>query len=509
MRSLDVAAERLNSALDVLLRAGNVLTNAPNVGDALGQIAELCAGGLAEYCSIRVVIDALERDEFSVSAGAHPGQPTDPSQRIVETLAAGRRTFGSIVCETSQPLGFDEMQRQIVTLLAQQLSVVVAGQAAAMREHRVADRFQRALLPDRLPDVPGVAFSAAYRPASDEAEVGGDWYDAFAQPDGRIAISIGDVAGHGLDAAVIMGEVRQAMRTAAVGSSVTPADVLNYVNDVVRLRESIGMVTAIFGTYDPETGAFVYAVAGHPPPILTLEGGVTRRLPASGLPLGCAPDVETAVWTFTVPQDARVVLYTDGLIENERDILQGEERLLDAVRALQIERSTDPANELLPRIFDAGGNRDDAAVLVLERTTPVSSYTFSAHSVVSPLARAIVERRLRALEVSEDRRFGVLVAVGEAIANAVEHAYRGGEPGLIRLGIELQPPALSITVEDYGRWRPFVRREERGRGIELMHAFADGVQIHSRRESTAIVLKVKLDPGEAGESPNLGEKSPP
>ncbi|HEX3671367.1 MAG TPA: ATP-binding protein, partial [Candidatus Cybelea sp.] len=78
------------------------------------------------------------------------------------------------------------------------------------------------------------------------------------------------------------------------------------------------------------------------------------------------------------------------------------------------------------------------------------------------------------------------------IANAVEHAYHGGEPGLIRFETAREDGLFIVTVEDFGRWRPFVRREERGRGIELMHAFMDGVQIHSTHESTRIVLKVQL-----------------
>ena len=86
----------------------------------------------------------------------------------------------------------------------------------------------------------------------------------------------------------------------------------------------------------------------------------------------------------------------------------------------------------------------------------------------------------------------MLVAAGEAVANAIEHAYRGEEPGLIRLSIERELRGLVVTVEDFGRWRSFVKREERGRGIDLMRAFSDGVQIKSRQDSTAVVLRVNL-----------------
>ncbi|HVR45352.1 MAG TPA: SpoIIE family protein phosphatase [Candidatus Binatia bacterium] len=107
-------------------------------------------------------------------------------------------------------------------------------------EVRSLDRSAERLNRERLPILPGVAFVAACRPASDEAKIGGDWYDAFNLPDRRVAISVGDVAGHGLEAAIIMGEVRQAIRKAAVGAY-GPAAVLDCVNRIVALRESIGM----------------------------------------------------------------------------------------------------------------------------------------------------------------------------------------------------------------------------------------------------------------------------
>jgi anti-sigma regulatory factor (Ser/Thr protein kinase) len=483
----------LSSVLDVLVKAGHALAASPDVTDSLTQMADLCVADLADFCAIQVVVEALERNEFAVEAGIHPERPAGSNGTIVQALSAGRYVTGSIRCETAVEGGFDATTRQAINLLGVQLAIVVAGHAAAMREHRVADRFQRALLPAHLPEVAEITFHASYRPASDEAEVGGDWYDAFALGDGRIAISIGDVAGHGLDAAVIMGEVRQVIRTAAVGGA-APAELLEYVNSVVRLRESIGMVTAIFGIYHPGTSVLSYAVAGHPPPALSLIGGVTRSLPSGGLPLGCATSIDATDWTFTIPAGGRVVFYTDGLIENERDLIAGEERLMQTIAALGWTPADDPAEAIQQGVFGAVSNRDDAAVLALTRNAPVQTYVFSALPVIAPLVRAIVEREVVRLQMSDDRRFGVLVAVGEAIANAVEHAYRGGTPGLIRMTVESDERSLVVTIEDFGRWRPFVKREERGRGIELMHAFMDGVQIRTTRESTAIVLKADLHP---------------
>lgn len=316
---------------------------------------------------------------------------------------------------------------------------------------RSLDRSAERLNREGLPILRGVAFATAYRPASDEGAVGRDWYDVFNLPDRRVAISVGDVAGHGLEAAMIMAEVRRAIRKTAAEAD-GPAAVLDYVNRIVALRESMGMVSAICGFYDPESSALSYAVAGHPPPLLSLASGFVRRLPAGGLPLGCADALEAIDCTVTLPAGSCAIFHTDG----------------------------------------GATKRDDAAALLLSRSDPVDSYVFSAVPVVAPIARAIVEHEMAELVIDAERRFGVLVALGEAIANAIEHAYRGGNPGLIRLAIERRPKVLVLTVEDFGRWRPFIRCEERGRGFELMHAFMDSVQIFSTRQSTKIVLKTKV-----------------
>jgi serine phosphatase RsbU (regulator of sigma subunit)/anti-sigma regulatory factor (Ser/Thr protein kinase) len=496
VRSLDRSAEeRLDRALGILVEAGNALQLCRTIDEALSRIAACVVDTLADYCSIETAADALGGKPFRVAVGDESGAAHAPQNTIVESINDGRTILGTIACRSLSPDGLDEMARKVVRLLAIELGAVLSGRLLMHRERRVADRLQRALLPEHLPEVPGAFFHGAYRPASDEAEVGGDWFDAFHLPDRRIAISIGDVAGHGLDAAVIMGEVRQAIRTAAVAAA-TPGAVLEQVNRIISLRDSIGIVTAVFGIYDPTESVLSYAVAGHPPPLIALSNGLVRQLPSGSLPLGCVDALDCKEWTFTIPAGAHAVFYTDGLIENEHDLVRGEKRLVEAVRSFLRDGdeswAADPATALQERIFENASNRDDAAVLVLSRKAPVASYVFSAVPVVATIARALVADEIAALEVDEQRRFGILVALGEALANAIEHAYRDGTGGVIRLDITTQDDELVLTVEDYGRWRPFVRRDERGRGFELMHAFMDGVQVRSTRESTRILLKAHL-----------------
>ena len=497
VRSLDPSAERLERVLDVLLHAGRALTNSQEIGGALTQIAQAVVHNFSDSCEIDVDGYPGGPDRLRATAGEAVAAST--SSEIAEALTDGRKKYGTMICRASTS-GFDDATRKAIKVLAAELGIVLAGQATMRREHRIADRLQRALLPGKLPVVPGVEFHAAYLPASDEAEVGGDWFDAFDLPDGRIGISIGDVAGHGLEAAVIMGEVRQAIRTAAVGADCA-ATVLEHVNRLIGLREPMDMATAIFGIYDRELSTLSYVSAGHPPPLIALANGLVRRLPSGCLPLGCADTLEARDWTFTIPAGAQVIFYTDGLIENERDLVAGEKRLAEAVRDLTLRRGelgtplTDQATALQDRIFNGHSNRDDAAILFLTRTAPVETYLFSAVPVVATIARAIIGDELAALGIEHERRFGILVALGEAIANAIEHAYHGVAPGLVRLKLEHDGRQVALVVEDFGCWKPFVRGGDRGRGIELMHAIMDGVQIRSTRESTQIVLKAAMDPG--------------
>ncbi|HEX3672461.1 MAG TPA: PP2C family protein-serine/threonine phosphatase, partial [Candidatus Cybelea sp.] len=409
--SLDASATRLDRVLDVLVRAGRALTLSPDLRDALAQVAEAVISDFGDCCEIEIT----SPESLRIVAGQAFND--ESGDVIAETLSNGHETFGTITCRSAAVNGFDEVARKALNIVATELGVVIAGQALTRREHRVADRLQRALLPEHLPEIQGGKFYAAYRPASDEAEVGGDWFDAFHLPDRRVAVSVGDVAGHGLEAAVVMGEVRQAIRTAAVDAQ-SPAAVLDYVNRIIGFREPVEIVTAIFGIYDPVASTLSYATAGHPPPLFALANGLVRRMPSGSLPLGCVESLGSRDWTVTLPAGAQAIFYTDGLVENERDLIAGEKRLIDAVKALALERQAsaaifaDPALAVEEKIFAGAPNRDDAAVLVLTREAPVSRYVFSAVDTVSPIARAIVADELDELEIESERRFGVLVAIG-------------------------------------------------------------------------------------------------
>ena len=199
------------------------------------------------------------------------------------------------------------------------------------REHRVAQSFQEASLPSVLPNVPGLRFDAVYVPASDEARIGGDWYDAVRLLDGRIVISIGDVAGKGLDAAVTMGNMRQIIRGIAQVHA-DPALMLDAADRALRLEHPDRFVTAFVGVFDPVAKTFAYASAGHPPLLLRFRDGRIEALSDGGLPLGLREGRDASGGSIIDAALAEaLVLYTDGLTEHFRDPIAGEWRLRELV----------------------------------------------------------------------------------------------------------------------------------------------------------------------------------
>lgn len=409
-------------------------------------------------------------------------------------VARGRRLGVMRIAEPSAASESEDVA-ELWEELALRVAVAIDAAQVYAREHHVADTLQRALLPERLPQDDRLAFDAAYLPGAEEAIVGGDWYDAFRLPDGRIAFSIGDVAGHGLRAAIVMGEVRQAFRAAALNPN-SPSLVLERANTIVNMRANPVMVTATFGIVDPRDATVTYASAGHPAPVLALPGGTVQLLPKDGVPLGIVDAIEASDWTFTIAPGALFAVYTDGLIEYAHDVIDGERKLLEAVRAGVAHRDPEPAGALLNRVFAAQENTDDAAALTVaaaDLRARTFAFSFTALPMAVPLVRRSLERFAERLGLDGDERFALLTATGEAVANAVEHAYPG-PPGLVRVHAEPHDGTLTVTVEDEGKWKPTPaqRREERGRGLPLMRALMDGVEIRTDQTRTVVRLTMGL-----------------
>jgi len=229
-------------------------------------------------------------------------------------------------------------------------------------EKRIADTLQDAFAQRPLPVVPTLVFSATYIPATDETKVGGDWYDAVELAKGRVLFSLGDVEGHGIEAAVNMSRVRQALISAALIDA-DPAAVLRRVNDY--LQSAGRMATAVAGYADAATYEFVYATAGHPPPLLLQPGRGPMLLECGGLPLGVLENCAYRTRRIQAVPGAVLVLYTDGAVEHSRDVLEGEALLVQAARTALEKNVTDLAASIRTEIFGRRQVGDDVAILTI------------------------------------------------------------------------------------------------------------------------------------------------
>jgi serine phosphatase RsbU (regulator of sigma subunit) len=260
--------------------------------------------------------------------------------------------------------------------------------AAFAAEKQVTDVLQRAFSQRVLPALPSMSFSATYVPAAEEAKVGGDWYDAFEIGQHRILFVIGDIAGHGLEAAVAMSRIRNELLSAAVLDA-NPASILQRVNHRMFSEAARStLVTAIVGIADSKNYTFSYATAGHPPPIIAEPGRLPRALEFGGVALGVSRQAAYQTRTVQSVPGAMLVLYTDGVVEHSRDILEGERELIESISALQ--PGDDPATSVYETIFSDRKAGDDVAILTLGfKGARGSAITISAEDGKSAFAARI------------------------------------------------------------------------------------------------------------------------
>jgi anti-sigma regulatory factor (Ser/Thr protein kinase)/putative methionine-R-sulfoxide reductase with GAF domain len=359
---------------------------------------------------------------------------------------------------------------------------------ALEREHRSAVALQRSLLPERLPELVGVDAAARYRPARDE--VGGDWYDVIALPRGLVGLAIGDVAGHGVRAASLMGQLRTGLRAYALDHH-APAETLRRLDRLLHTVEGRAMATVAYAVFDPTTGSLRYASAGHPPAIIVPPEGAARVLEVVRCPpLGTLSYAIYREVQVTLPPGSAIVLYTDGLIEKRNEALTvGIERVRAAARpALS-------ADALCARIIAdvVEEQTDDDVAIVALRNLPVGSdlsLRFPADPQAMAAVRQSLRRWLRSQGVERADVAAITLACGEACANAVEHAYGPG-PAFIELRAARDGPSVVVSVRDMGRWRT-ARGSNRGRGLHIMRASMDDVEIHTTDLGTEVRMRRRL-----------------
>ena len=253
---------------------------------------------------------------------------------LAAPLMVDRRPLGVLaVGRSAGRPGFAETDIAVIEELSRRVGVGLANADTFARDHSVAETLQRSVLPDALPSIAGLDLAVRYIPGTDDIDVGGDWYDAFPLDDGRVGLVIGDVVGHSITSASIMGQVRNLLRAYAIDQP-DPADVLARTNAALSRLLPEAMATAVYAVLDLASGDLRYANAGHPPPVCATGADRIEYLEdAVGTMLGAASDGGFTVGHRRLAVGASLLFYTDGLIERRRqDIAEGFGALADAMR---------------------------------------------------------------------------------------------------------------------------------------------------------------------------------
>lgn len=389
------------------------------------------------------------------------------------------------------------------------------GMVQDLGERHVAHTLQRSMLTTHLPEVDGVELARRYLPGTRQTEISGDWYDVIPLADGRVGVVIGDVVGRGIEAAATMSQLRTALRAYAV-EGLEPGVVVAKLHRLVdHLRVGLS-TTLVYLDFDPFTREVRFVSAGHLPMLHVPANGESRFLTgARSTPLGtAAPGAEIPQESLVLDPGDSILLYTDGLVERRDDSLDNRlEQLRAAVAAAPHE--LEPALEHLTATLagDETLRQDDVALLAL-RVAPDTADVFAAAIEPVPEQLGALRGDLRAwlaqVGATASETGDVLIAVGEACANAIEHA--GAAPGTkIDVRGRLVGREVVLRVRDHGSWRPSRPQPDRGHGLRLMRVLMDALDIASDEAGTRIELRrglasrATLPPARHGDDDDGGE----
>src|SRR3954449_7993699 len=415
-------------------------------------------------------------------------------------LLAEERIIGVMHVGTTDVREFSAEDTVVLQLAADRAGRAIERARRFEQEHETAVTLQRSLLPDRLPDVPGLALAARYLPGAAGTEVGGDWYDVIPLADGRVSIAMGDVVGRGIPAASLMGQLRNGLRAYAIEGH-PPSVVIERLDRLVQSLNPGRMATLLFPVLEPDGRNAVFANAGHLPPLVVEADRSPRLLEgARGVPLGVLPYASFEETGARLEPGSTLVVYTDGLVE-ERGI-SIEIRLADLQRAASetFEGPNELCEHLLRDLLPGGPGVDDVAVLALT-TAPASTDRLALTLAAEPEALITARRALRnwltEVGVDAEALYDITLATGEACTNAIEHAYAPGEASFDLEALR-RDDHLIVSVRDYGAWRQ-PRGQNRGRGLKLMETLMDEVTVRREESGTTVELRrtVQMN-GDAG-----------
>ena len=437
--------------------------------------------------------------ELRPGAGLDPAmEEANVSSLMASPLTVKGRVAGVVEVGVRGARRFTLEDESLLMLMADRAGLAIEHARAYERELSNVEMLQRSLLPDRLPALDGIQVAARYMPGG--ADVGGDWYDAIPLEGGRLGAAMGDVVGHGIGAAALMGQLRHAMRAYALEGH-SPAGVLDQLDRVVRSLDGSQMATLLYLVVEEDHSTVTFSSAGHVPPlVISPEGEAEYLETAPNPPLGVFESPTHKEMTARLEPGSTIVLYTDGLVE-ERGV-----SIDQGLEALRLAASQDPCHpdELCDRLVDSmlaiHTANDDIAVLAL-RALPAAPPPLHLEIPSDPTQLGQMRRDLGSW-LREAGAAGEVVdiiqmACHEACSNSIEHGYSFGD-GVLWVDAELEEDRVVLTVRDKGHW--VERGSEgtaryRGNGLPLMQALMDSVELtHDNGDGTAVRMARSLSP---------------
>jgi PAS domain S-box-containing protein len=467
---------------------------------AVGAAAGFGAGGKSDTVPIGDVLSQVVGEGRPVildglrgGAGLDPMlAAAGPRALMASPLTVKGRMAGVVEIGTRKERRFTPEEESLLVLMADRAGLAIEHARAYEREVDTVEMLQRSLLPEKLPVLPGMTLAARYEPGGSGVNVGGDWYDAIPLDDGRVGLAMGDVVGHGLEAASLMGQLRHAARAYALEGHSPPA-VLDRLDRLVRSLPGAQMATLLYLVVDSDLRTVRFASAGHVPPLVVSPDGQARFLEgAPNPPLGVFDSAGHEELTATLEQGSTIVLYTDGLVEQRGVSIDAG---LEALR----QAACDPADpvELCDHLVDSMLSihppHDDIAVLALQ-ALPARAEPLHLVVPTDPTRLRDVRRHLagwlRRSGASEEDVEIAQMACHEACSNAIEHGYAFGE-GSFTIDAHLENGKVVLEVSDSGTWidRPEGGLPHRGRGIALMKALMDAVQLSHDGAGTRVRME--------------------
>ncbi|MFZ4301820.1 SpoIIE family protein phosphatase [Streptomyces cinereoruber] len=406
-------------------------------------------------------------------------------------LIAQARPIGALGLLYSDRTGFSEDERTLLVALSSSIAQSLQRAMLYEQEHDLAEGLQQAMLPRRIPEVPGARTAVRYRSARLGRDIGGDWYDVIALPGGRVGAVIGDVQGHDTHAAAVMGQLRIVLRAYAAEGH-TPATVMARASVFLHELDTERFATCTYAEVDLRTGVVQLVRAGHVDPLIRESDGRCRRLPVEGgLPLGLSAEfgrLDYPVTTLELDPGQTLLLYTDGLVEKPgADLDEGLQWLSSLVR-----RGPDDLQELADHLCDVvaeRGGEDDVAILLLRRHGTYAAPgagRFQQHVAQSDpealrSARHMIRAAVRAWGAGE-RADEIELVADELMTNALMHTDGGA---IVTLRV-LPGPTRRLRVEVEDRSSALPRRREAGeagvsgRGLLLVDQLSDAWGVESR-----------------------------